>query len=478
MATSPSGQQPNAAAAQAERRRLLPHGRFHGVAIPPEPEILRRLAHPIQVLGQVLPPPVVDADRLDQLEVALRGGRHPDHRRRPRQRQRVDEGALQQALVVFVAGLRIGDDAGADAERGLAGVAIDDERADGHREHRVAAGPHQADGAGVDAARLGLEGGDDLHGADLRGAGHRPAREERPHEIDDADRGRGRQLRLDRRGQLPHGRIALRREQRRHAHRPGRGQPAEIVAQQVDDHHVLGARLLALHQRVTPRAILFEPASARAGALHRPRLEPMAAPLDEQLRRRAQDDEVADVEPRAVAGLVRRAQRVDPGVEVARLDRAGALALQREGVVHLIGVAGGDERGDARDGGGEVRPASATASTARGRPRPRAPGRRRAAARAAAGGSPSRRRRPRPTPAAARARHRRGPRRPSPGRTPPPLRRRSSPPPTGRARRRGRLRRARRRRRRAASRRGRPAARPDPPSRPRASTSDANDRRS
>ena len=47
---------------------------------------------------------------------------------------------------------------------------VEDEGADGYAEGGAAVGGDEADGAGVDAAGMGFELADDLHGADLGGS--------------------------------------------------------------------------------------------------------------------------------------------------------------------------------------------------------------------------------------------------------------------------------------------------------------------
>ena len=76
------------------------------------------------------------ADGLDQLERRIGLG---------------EEMRLQQALLELGVGLRIGDDARADAHLAAA-VRVDEERADGDVELAVAVRRDMADGAGIDAA--------------------------------------------------------------------------------------------------------------------------------------------------------------------------------------------------------------------------------------------------------------------------------------------------------------------------------------
>src|SRR5688572_16471325 len=50
---------------------------------------------------------------------------------------------------------------------------------------------------------------------------------------------------------------------------PGRATRRKIVADHVDDHHVLGALLIGFEQALRMLEILFEPQPARGGSLHR-----------------------------------------------------------------------------------------------------------------------------------------------------------------------------------------------------------------
>src|SRR5262249_59672985 len=87
-----------------------------------------------------------------------------------------DRRRLEPRLGQLALGVGVGDDAAARVPSRLA--AGDDGGADRQAELQIAAWVHEAEGAGVDAARRGLELGDDLHGAYLRGAGDRAARED------------------------------------------------------------------------------------------------------------------------------------------------------------------------------------------------------------------------------------------------------------------------------------------------------------
>ena len=93
-----------------------------------------------------------------------------------------------------------------------------------------------------------------------------------------------------------------------HGHRAGRADPPEVVADQVDDHHVLGAVLVQQVRR------------GAAGALDRAGLDGPAVAAQEQLRRRGDDlDAVRGQADRAgvrrrVAGASSGGQRVHVGV--------------------------------------------------------------------------------------------------------------------------------------------------------------------
>ena len=118
---------------------------------------------------------------------------------------------------------------------------LDPERADGDVEVALlAVGVDPADGAAVDAARHRLERGDVLERGELRRAGDRARRE------------RGARWRRPSRSRAAAGPRTVRhevdeargacstREQRGHLDRAELAHPAEVVADEVDDHHVLG----------------------------------------------------------------------------------------------------------------------------------------------------------------------------------------------------------------------------------------------
>jgi hypothetical protein len=83
-------------------------------------------------------------------------------------------------------------------------------------------------------------------------------------------------------------REALDGEEVAHLHRPGRGDAAEVVPSEVDEHHVLGPLLLVGEELAREGEVLFRrrPA-ARPG--ERDRLDVVAPRADEPLRGGAED---------------------------------------------------------------------------------------------------------------------------------------------------------------------------------------------
>ena len=94
--------------------------------------------------------------------------------------------------------------------------------------------------------------------------------------------------------------------------------PAEVVAAEVDQHHVLGALLRVGEQRLGLAAVLLLVGAARIGAGDRPRLGPAPGHLDQRLGRGAGDLEVAELEEVHVR---RRVDGAQAAVDRERLDR-------------------------------------------------------------------------------------------------------------------------------------------------------------
>ena len=112
--------------------------------------------------------------------------------------------------------------------------------------------------------------------------------------------------------------------------------PAEVVAAEVDQHHVLGALLGVVEQRLRLGAVLLLVGAARVGAGDRPRLGAAAAHLDQRLGRGAGDLEVAELEEVHVR---RRVDGAQAAVDRERLDRRRRReALRRHDLEGVAGV--------------------------------------------------------------------------------------------------------------------------------------------
>ena len=147
---------------------------------------------------------------------------------------------------------------------------------------------------------------------------------------------RGARARRDERRHLPDVRIPLDGEELRDRDAADLGDPAEVVAHHVDDHHVLGALLGRLAQLVALTTVLRSasgrgaPCPSSAGVGRRDAVE-----LEEQLRRSRADRPVANAEIKADTGPAgprsgrRKSARARP--------RNARRHLERE--IDLVGVA-------------------------------------------------------------------------------------------------------------------------------------------
>jgi len=109
---------------------------------------------------------------------------------------------------------------------------------------------------------------------------------------------------------MMNGRVRLEREQPRHAHGAGPTDLAQIVPQQIDNHHVLGEILRARLQFTRELGILRERQSARPRALDRPRFDLARTCVDPQeaLGRNARDPHAVVVEVRSEWRRIARSQ--------------------------------------------------------------------------------------------------------------------------------------------------------------------------
>ena len=123
---------------------------------------------------------------------------------------------------------------------------VGDERADQDARLHRAVRPDPAERPGVRPAPDRLEALEDLHRPDLRRAGDRAAGEARGEQVERV--AARRQPARHRRDEVLDGGGPLEPAQPRDADRAGLADAAEVVAQDVDDHHVLGAVLGAGEQ--------------------------------------------------------------------------------------------------------------------------------------------------------------------------------------------------------------------------------------
>ncbi len=134
-----------------------------------------------------------------------------------------------------------------------------------------------------------------------------------------------------------HGAIGLDGEEIGDLDRADLRHAAEIVAQQIDDHQILGALLLVHGEPGLQPRVLARGAPARRRPLHRPRRDALALAAEEELRRHGEDGEIFRADQRAMRHALLAPQR---GVERDRIALEGEAVFQRE--VDLIDVARGD----------------------------------------------------------------------------------------------------------------------------------------
>ena len=184
---------------------------------------------------------------------------------------------------------------------------------------------------------------DELHRPDLRRAGDAPARKRGGEEVEGAGiraelAGHGRDEVLDGGG-------ALEAAGAGHADRPRVADPPEVVAQHVDDHHVLGPVLGAGQQLPGERAVLLAGPAARPRALDRiGRHEALGVDREERLGRGREERPRAttgrrgpDVEEAGEQGRVAGPQTAEDGPRIAV-----EWGLEAARQVGLVDIAAGD----------------------------------------------------------------------------------------------------------------------------------------
>ena len=255
------------------------------------------------------------------------------HAERPRHPAR-----LVQRLLVLGLDDGVVHDRAADVRVGA--TAGDGDGADRDVQVAAAVRGEVADRPRVDPAHRRLQLVDDLERADLRRAADRTARQHRAQRRVEAHAAPP--ARRHRRGQVMHVRVRLQLRELRHGHAARLRDPPEVVAFEVDDHHVLRGVLGARAQLGGQAGVLDGVATARARALDRPRLQPVAVDQQQPLRRRRQHLD-ASVRPGGrieVGGEWRRAGAPQPPVGLEAGHRQRCAEALRE--VDLVDVAGGD----------------------------------------------------------------------------------------------------------------------------------------
>ena len=131
--------------------------------------------------------------------------------------------------------------------------------------------------------------------------------------------------------------VALQRQQLVDVDGPEAGDPADVVAGEVDEHHVLGALLGMLDQLGGEPAVVLVGAAALAGAGDRPGDHRAVDELDHRLGRRPDDGDL-----RAAHEVHVRA-RVDLAQDAVDVERVGVeIEVEALGEHDLEDVAGDD----------------------------------------------------------------------------------------------------------------------------------------
>ena len=245
---------------------------------------------------------------------------------------------------LLVLGLRpaVVDDTPARLDRGDA--VLEHDRANSNGCLHVAAEAEIAQRPGVGAALILLQFGDDLHGPDLGGAGHRPGGES------GADRVEAVPVRahpaLDMGDHVHDVTVALHLHQLRHPYRPRQRHPADIVAAEVQEHGVLGPLLFVGEEFGLQARIFVAVGAAAAGAGDGVRGHLALLHHHQQFRGGADDLVVVHLQ---VIGVGRGVYRAQGAVDVEGVGEGGAgEALGKDA---LNDVAGDDVVDDAADVG-------------------------------------------------------------------------------------------------------------------------------
>ena len=157
-----------------------------------------------------------------------------------------------------------------------------------------AVGSEVADAAGIGSARLGFELCDDLAGANLRGAGDGAGGKTGEEGV---ERVLGRIEPADHvADDVHHVAVALDGETGGNLHAVGGGDPADVIAAEVEQHQMLGVLLGIGEQAFAVRLVLFARGAARAGAGDRADSHLAIAHADEDFRARSDHRETGEIE--------------------------------------------------------------------------------------------------------------------------------------------------------------------------------------
>ncbi|OIQ65294.1 hypothetical protein GALL_531490 [mine drainage metagenome] len=180
-----------------------------------------------------------------------------------------------------------------------------------------------------------------VHGPHLGRSRDGAARKERGKHVGQTQAGQRRGA--HRRRHLPHGGQGMQLEQRGHLDAAGLRDARQIVAQQVNDHHVFSALLGGPGHGAGQFSVLQRAAAARCRAFHRAGQDMAVFPVKKQLWRDRQDLLETAVDTGRVAARLGALQALEQGGCTA-----GERAVQRCGVVDLVKLPGGNGLVDQR----------------------------------------------------------------------------------------------------------------------------------
>ena len=187
--------------------------------------------------------------------------------------------------MVFAFGSRVGDDAAAGLDIRFA--VLEQHSAQRDAGVVVAVEAEVTDGAGVGAAFAFFEFVEDLHRADLGGAGDGSSRERGPHDI--KGRASAGKLTGDVSDDVHHVAIALDGHEVGDLHAAVFGDATDIVAGEIHEHEVLGALLGIGHEVGGIRIIFLRSGSTAACAGDRTDFNKVAGETDVDFRRTAHE---------------------------------------------------------------------------------------------------------------------------------------------------------------------------------------------